>query len=111
MTKGAKLFFRCLSFVIRHSSFVAGVLAMSFASDDPFLHDWTLYQGKGPLAGIILLILLLIFISGPQRRKIRWPVLFLALHMVLYPLRLPFPPDSLLRGVLRFLASFCFFSA
>src|SRR5262249_33688027 len=45
------------------------------------------------------------------RRKIRWAVLFFGLHVVLYPLRLPFPEESLLRAVLRFLALFFFYSS
>lgn len=77
----------------------------------PDSFDWMLYRGKGMLAGLIFVVLLLIFVAGPARRKIRWVVVFLALHLVLLGLRLPFAKDSPLRDGLHFIALFMLVSS
>ncbi|MBI1915567.1 MAG: mechanosensitive ion channel [Planctomycetes bacterium] len=82
---------------------------MPFADLNPL--EWTLYGGIETIAGLILIALLLVFISGPARRKIRWVVLFLAIHVVLLAVRVPFPDDSALPEVLRFLAHFLLLSS
>jgi len=84
------------------------VLAVSLEDPDPLA--WTLYGGKGTIAGVILIFLLLIFLTGPTRRKIRWPLLYLVLHLVLLALRLPLP-DGPLRATLKFIALFLLFSS
>jgi small-conductance mechanosensitive channel/CRP-like cAMP-binding protein len=82
---------------------------MPFLETDAF--DWMLYRGKGLFAGLILLLLLLVFLTGPARRRIRWVLTLLVLHVALLWLRLPFPRDSAIRHSLHFLAVFLLFSA
>src|SRR3954465_10612728 len=83
----------------------------SMPSDFSHLFDWMLYGGKEVLAGLILIALLLFLTAGPQRRKIRWSVMFLALYLILLGLRLLFPPDTPIRNTLKFFALFLLFSS
>ncbi len=77
---------------------------MPFEDFDPF--HWMLYGGKETLAGLVLIALLLLLITGPERRKIRWAILFLVLHVVLVALRLLFAPDTALYTTFEFFALF-----
>ncbi len=81
---------------------------MPFDASDLF--GWTLYDGKGILVASALLLLLLIFLTGPPRRKIRWALTYMVLHLLLLALRLLFPHDSAVRVTLKFLALFLLLS-
>jgi small-conductance mechanosensitive channel/CRP-like cAMP-binding protein len=65
---------------------------MSWLTSDHF--DWMLYHGVGTAIGLGLILLLLLLLTGPVRHKIRWVLLFLALHVVLLLLRLPLGGDT-----------------
>jgi small-conductance mechanosensitive channel/CRP-like cAMP-binding protein len=82
---------------------------MLFANSDLF--GWTLFDGKVILAGIALIVLLLVFVRGPARRKIRWVILFLGLHLVLLGIRHFAPEDAPLRTTLRSTAFFLLMSS
>src|SRR5438132_1408604 len=72
---------------------------------------WTLDDGKGTLAGLILIVLLLLFMAGPARHKIRWVILFLVLHLALLGLRQLFPADAPVRATLQYSALFLLYCA
>jgi small-conductance mechanosensitive channel/CRP-like cAMP-binding protein len=78
---------------------------------DSDLLGWTLYGGMGTLVGVALVLLLLIFVPGPARKKIRWIVLSLVLHLILLALRLPFPEDSSIRATLKLIALFLLYTS
>src|SRR5947208_16185705 len=77
----------------------------------PDLFGWLLYDGKETLAGVVLIVLQLFFLTGPPRRKIRWAVLYLALYIILMGLRLLFPPETAIRTTIKFTALFLLFSS
>jgi small-conductance mechanosensitive channel/CRP-like cAMP-binding protein len=68
--------------------------------------SWTLDGGLGLLAALVLILLLLVFLPGPNRRLARGSVVLLALHLLLLGLRAVFQGDTAVHLALDMTALF-----
>src|SRR5262245_51193948 len=75
------------------------------------LLDWTLFGGKEMLAGLVLLVLLLLLLTGPTRRKIRLVLIYLMLNYALLGLRQVLTEENAIRSMLESLALFLLVTA